>query len=89
MREITIKVYSFNELADNIQVEVVSEAILFILDCYNDGKASEGMKKAVKEAMGVQAPLLTLRHILECCRQEILEYCRKFEYEEDGSFRPK
>ena len=84
MREVTIKVYEFDELPEEIKNKVTAEAINFLIETYDEETASEEMKKATEDANKRLTPWFTGEYVWEYCKDEVLGLCRSCEYERDG-----
>ena len=85
MREVMIKVYKFDELEEATKNKVIEEAINFLIDTYDEDIASEGLKKAIKDAEKMQTPWFTGEYVWDYCKDEVMELCQGIcEYERDG-----
>jgi len=86
MKTVTIPVYEYDELSEEVQTKVTTETIQSMIETFDGSAAScsDGLYKAITEAEKMQTPWFTVEYVWDYCKEEVLELCRDWMYFKDG-----
>ena len=86
MKEVTVtyKIYKFDELSEEAQLDAMEREITFWLEVMSYEDMPVEMQKAIDKAEKMQTPWFVGEYIWEDCKEFILERCRQYDYTEDG-----
>lgn len=86
MKQVTINVYSFDELTKEIQDAVINRRISEMVEYEAEDhyKNWPEFKKAIDRAVQLQTPWFTGAYVWDYCQNEILEDVKQWQYFKDG-----
>lgn len=86
MRKITINIYKFEELKEEVKEKVIEEYIKFLITTTDFEKINKNsnLYKAYKESTEMQTPWFLGSYIYDFCKKQIMKDINAQEYYKNG-----